>query len=125
MLLKWLRRRRARPLRHAAFGVSDSQRVWAVSVNGADPLVIGGIDDSAARLVCNAANTLELSDRALRWGFVWDLGDRPIQSRTIPPAEFREVHSGETAHPGDSAHLMAVACKQLAEEGESPRTPAG
>lgn len=114
------RKRRKRGARSIVIGVSDRERVWAISVDGAEPLVIGGIDDSASRLICNAANTLDLSDRALRWGFIWDAGDRPIQSRTIPPDEFREIHSDETAKTGDSLHLMAVACQKLEEPGLPP-----
>ena len=64
------RKRKQRGPRSVAIGVSDRESVWAISVDGADPLVIGGIDDETARLVVNAGNTLELSDRALRWGFV-------------------------------------------------------
>ena len=118
------RRRRKRGARSIVIGVSDRERVWAISVDGADPLVIGGIDISASRLITYAANTLELSDRALRWGFVWNAGDQPIQSYTIPPDEFREIHSGETAKTGDSLHLMAVACQKLEEASCPPAQPA-
>ncbi|MYB10184.1 MAG: hypothetical protein F4Y28_09435 [Acidimicrobiia bacterium] len=96
--------------------MSDRERVWAISVDGAEPLVIGGVDSSPARLLADAMNTMELSDRALRRGFVWNAGARPVQSRTIPVDDFRQIHSGDTAKPGDSGHLMAVACQKLEQE---------
>ena len=119
-----LRRKRGRSgTRSVAIGVSDRDRVWAISVDDADPLVIGGIDDAVSRLVVDAANTLELPSWALRMGFVWNAGNRPMQSRTIPPNEFREIHSGETAKTGDSLHLMGVACQKLEEARGLPAQP--
>lgn len=119
------RKRKQRGTRSIAIGVSDRERVWAISVDGTDPLVIGSVDSTAARLIVDAGSTLELPDRALRWGFVWNAGDRPIQSRTIPFDEFREIHSGDTSQTGDTMHLMAIACKELEQEaGKSPeQTP--
>ena len=105
-------RRRARRARHVAIGVDGPERVWAISVDGADPLVIGGTDDTVAALVCAAANTLELSDRKLRAGLVWGAGPYLRQSYTLPPGEFREVISGETSKTGDSLHLMALARRE-------------
>lgn len=110
------RKRKQRGPRSIVIGVSDRERVWAISVDGAEPLVIGSVDSSPARLVADAMNTMELPDRALRWGLVWNAGHRPVQSHTIPFDEFREIHSGDTAKPGDSGHLMAVACQKLEQE---------
>ena len=112
------RKRKPRGTRSIVIGVSDRERVWAISVNGADPLVIGSIDEATTRLIVDAGNTLELPDRALRWGFVWNAGDRPIQSRTIPFDDFRELHSGDTAKFADSTHLMTVALQTLEQEAE-------
>ena len=104
--------KRRRKTRHIAIGVCDEQRVWAVSVDGAEPLVIGTVDDPIAVLVCAAGNTLELSDRRLRAGKVWGLGPRPRQSYTIPSDRFKQIVSGETSEVGDSLHLMALAHKK-------------
>ena len=98
--------------RHVAIGVCDEQRVWAISVDGADPLVIGTTDDPVGLLVCAAANTLELPTWKLRAGIVWGLGPRPRQSHTIPLDGFEQIVSGETSKPGDSLHLMALAHQQ-------------